>query len=87
MKERTASLTMMSLRVSLDRKYEYDVGIRAERINIVLVANSVDTVLHFGDVDAIGKPRTVAAVRRPGGKYGRRMAMTAKTTPEEFDLN
>lgn len=69
----------MSLRVSLDRKYEY-----ANGIYIVPVQNGADTEVLFDDADSTSEPKTVF-VRRPGRRTGRRVIITRNTTPENFD--
>ena len=79
--------TPMSLRVSLDSKYEYAVVIRNEGIDIVPVVGGAATGFPFSDPDATGDPKTVVVVRLPNRRNGRRMVMTASTNPSDFEPN
>eukprot|EP00171_Calliarthron_tuberculosum_P007098 IDg7098t1 len=75
----------MSMRISLESRYEYTVMVRAEGIDIVLMINVEAGGFSFNDVDATGPAKTMVVIRRPGRKTGRRTVRTSN--PEESLLD
>eukprot|EP00171_Calliarthron_tuberculosum_P011045 IDg11045t1 len=60
----------MSIRVSLDRRYEYAVVVRAEGIDTVPVVGGEAGGFPFTDADATRPAKTVVVICRPGRKTG-----------------
>eukprot|EP00171_Calliarthron_tuberculosum_P009391 IDg9391t1 len=67
----------ISIRVSLDRRYEYAVVVRAEGIDVVPVVGGEAGGFPFTDADATRPAKTVVVIRRPGRKTGRRSVRTS----------
>eukprot|EP00171_Calliarthron_tuberculosum_P017050 IDg17050t1 len=75
----------MSIRVSLDRQYEYAVVVCAEGIDIVSVVGGEAGGFPFTDADATGPAKNVVVIRCSGRKTGRRTVMIPIRKPVSFD--
>eukprot|EP00171_Calliarthron_tuberculosum_P004106 IDg4106t1 len=74
----------MSVRVSLDCRYEYAVVVRAEGIGIVPVVGGEAGSFLFTEADATGLAKTVVVIRRLGRKTGCRTVMTSNSEAGDF---
>eukprot|EP00171_Calliarthron_tuberculosum_P009794 IDg9794t1 len=78
--------TRMSIRISLDRLYEYAVAVCAEGIEIFPVVSGEAGGFSFTDVDATGPAKIVVVICRLKKKTGRRTFITTNLEADEFDV-
>lgn len=69
----------------LDRKYEYDVVVHSEGIDIVLVVRGVTKGFPFTNTEASGSAKKFIVIRRLRIKSVRRAVLTSHMDPEYFD--
>lgn len=75
----------MSMRVSLDGKYENAVVSRAEGINIAPVLNGESAGFPFSECEATWQFKIVVVIRRPRRKTGLRSVMNSNPGASEFN--